>query len=404
MGPTPIRTRARLLLVVPAAFCLLTGVWAGLSLLGLPVWMPAVAERMPEMHAPVLVFGFVGTLVALERAVALRAAWAYAAPALLVAGVVTAAAPWSPTPGVGGALVIAGLAAHVAQYAAIARRQPATATAIQLTAAATGLTAGVAWVGGVPPSRLVPLLAAFLILTIVGERLELARLNAPSPAAERMLFALTLAFAVAAVVSLVVPGAAVAAAGALLAGIVGWLVRFDVARRFAGRPGLPGFVAVCLLAGYGWLAVAAAGWLLGGSQTDGPLYDATTHAIFLGFVVTMIMAHAPIILPAVLGVRIPYHPALYAPVGLLHLGLAVRVVAGDAWGSILALRAGGILAAIAITAYAATVVATALRSRPGGPSGAREPAAGSGPSPVATPVPHPNARPNPTGEPSRVTP
>ncbi len=47
-----------------------------------------------------------------------------------------------------------------------------TATAVQALGAVAAITAGLAWSGGVRPAYLVPLLATFLILTIVGERLE----------------------------------------------------------------------------------------------------------------------------------------------------------------------------------------------------------------------------------------
>jgi len=39
---------------------------------------------------------------------------------------------------------------------------------------------------------------------------------------------------------------------------------------------------------------------------DGGGYDAVVHAIFLGFVISMVMAHAPVILPAVLRRPLPY--------------------------------------------------------------------------------------------------
>src|SRR5690606_8032025 len=82
--------------------------------------------------------------------------------------------------------------------------------------------------------------------------------------------------------------------------LVGWLLRFDVATRLARSTGLPRYMAICLLAGYGWLVVAAGIWLVAGPVGAGPAYDAVLHAIFLGFVLSMIMAHAPVILPAVL--------------------------------------------------------------------------------------------------------
>ncbi|HET8928802.1 MAG TPA: hypothetical protein VFN24_13365 [Microbacterium sp.] len=343
--------------MAPAAVLLLLGLNAGLLLMGVP--MPVPTEALPEMHAPLLVFGFVGTLISLERAVALRAAWAYSAPILFAVGAIAVLLPFSPL--VGKVLITLGAVAHCAQYFAIWRRQPMTATAVQGTGAVIAVTAGVAWCGGVQPAWLVPQLAAFLVLTIAGERLELARLASPGRFAENLLLWLGVGLAASALLSLTMPVVAVPLAGIALLAIVAWLGRYDVARRMLRQPGLPKFVAVCLLAGYAWLAVAGVGWLLGGPQTDGPLFDATTHAVFLGFVITMIMAHAPIILPAVLRVRIPYHPVLYLPVALLQLSLLVRVIVGDAWGSVLGLQLSGFGAAIAMVLFGVTAVVLSVR-------------------------------------------
>lgn len=348
--------------MVPAAALMLLGLNAGLLLIGVP--MPVLAA--PDLHSALLVFGFVGTLISLERAVALRAGWAYGAPALLAAGSVLTV---TGLPVLAGKVVIAsGLAVHAMQYRAIWRRQPMTATAVQASGAVAAVAAGVAWCGGVPPTRLVPLLAVFLILTIAGERLELARVIGPGARAERMLLILSMALAASALLSLTMPAVAVPVAGIVLLLMVAWLLRHDIARGTIRQRGLPRFVAVCVFLGYGWLIVAGAGWLLGGVRTEGPVYDATTHAIFLGFVITMIMAHAPLILPAVLHVSIPYRPALAAPVALLQVSLLVRVVAGDAWQFTPALQAGGVGAAVAILLFAATAVTVSLgeweRKRP----------------------------------------
>ena len=66
------------------------------------------------------------------------------------------------------------------------------------------------------------------------------------------------------------------------------------------------------------------------------------HALALGFVFSMVFGHAPIIVPAVLRVAVPYSPAFYAPLALLHLSLLVRI-AGDATGAFDWTRAGGLL-------------------------------------------------------------
>ena len=71
--------RRRLPFLLPGAIALLLGLDAGLQLLDLPA-VP-VSQRLPDVHGVLLVLGFVGTLVSLERAVALRRAWPASAAA-----------------------------------------------------------------------------------------------------------------------------------------------------------------------------------------------------------------------------------------------------------------------------------------------------------------------------------
>ena len=100
--------------------------------------------------------------------------------------------------------------------------------------------------------------------------------------------------------------------------------------------GLPRYTAVNLLLGMAWLAVAGITWLTLGPQPDGPGYDLVVHAIGLGFAMSMVLAHAPIILPAVLIRPLPYRPVLYVATVALQVSLLVRVAAdvreaGWAW-------------------------------------------------------------------------
>ena len=120
--------------------------------------------------------------------------------------------------------------------------------------------------------------------------------------------------------------------GAALLVVVAALLRVDVARKMLRGKGLPRFSAACLLAGYAWLAVAGGILLLVPDPLAGGGYDAVVHAVFLGFTMSMIFAHAPVILPAVLRRPLPYRPVLYAPLALLHASLLVRVGIGDGTG------------------------------------------------------------------------
>ena len=82
----------------------------------------------------------------------------------------------------------------------------------------------------------------------------------------------------------------------------------------------------------------------------GPSYDAMLHAIFLGFVFSMIFAHAPIILPTITGLALPFQSAFYLHVALLHLSLLLRI-AGDLGQLPWAQRWGGLLNAAAILIF-----------------------------------------------------
>jgi hypothetical protein len=78
----------------------------------------------------------------------------------------------------------------------------------------------------------------------------------------------------------------------------------------------------------------------------------------------MIMGHAPMIFPAVLGVGIPYRPRFYVHLAALHGSLVLRIM-GDLlpWQS--ARQWGGLLNALAIVLF---FVNTASSVRIGHPS------------------------------------
>jgi hypothetical protein len=84
------------------------------------------------------------------------------------------------------------------------------------------------------------------------------------------------------------------------------------------------------------------------------------HAVFLGFVMSMTMAHAPTILPAVLRRPLPYRPVMYLPAALLHSSLLVRVLFGDAHGRPALVQVGGVANIVAVLLFALIAVASVL--------------------------------------------
>lgn len=362
--------RGRTVLLVPVAVALLAGLDAALVLLGLPA--PVTTQRLPDVHGALMVLGFVGALVALERAVAVGRLLGYAAPALLGIGGLLLL---SPLPVVAGrAAQLGGAVALVGLYGAVWRRQAAAAVAVQGLGALLAVGSAVLWLGDVPVPRLVPWWVGFLVLTVAGERLELMRVAAPPPVAERGVVGAALAFPVAAAVALLWPAVGYAALGGALLVLVGFLVRYDVARRTVRATGLPRFMAVAMLAGYAWLAVAGASWLVAGPLLAGSGYDAVLHSVFLGFVLSMVMAHAPVILPAVLRRPLPYRPLMYGPLVALHLTLALRVAVGDARDLPVVVQVGGVGNIVAVLAFPVVAVLSARAAR----RTRRRPAAGDG--------------------------
>jgi len=348
----------RLVFLIPAGVALLAGLDAGLLLLGLPA--PVTTAQLPDAHGMVMVLGFVGTVIALERAVALRRRLGFAAPALLGVGglLVTTAAPLR----LGQTALAAGSAALVLVYVPLWRRQRDDSVLIQAFGAVLATGAALLWLGGMPVARLLPWLAGFVVLTIAGERLELSRVTLLASSTVRQLTGLAAMITFATVLTLLWPIVGYPLLGLSLLSLVWWLMMHDVARRTIRGKGLPRFMAGCLLSGYVWLAVAGAIWVLAGAVMEGPAYDGVIHAVFLGFTMSMIMAHAPVILPAVLRCRLPYHPVMIAPPVLLHASLLLRLCIGDAHGVDLARQVGGGLNVVALLGFAVITAGAVIRS------------------------------------------
>lgn len=309
------------LLLLPGGIALLAGLDAALTLAGVP--SPVGSPRLAVLHGPLMVLGFLGTVIALERAVALREAWALLSPGLLGLGAVALVV--LPGPLLGRLVLAQGMLLLVVVYAALWRRNGDPLVGVQALGAVLA-TAAALLLTRLDVAQVLPLLVGFIVLTIGAERVELARLAMPADAQLRLTaFAVALTAATLAAVLWPVTGGRVL--GVVVLALTGWLVRHDVARRLIRATGLPRFAAAALLAGYAWLVVAGLGLVLLGSPARSQAgYDIVVHATFLGFAMSMILAHAPVILPAVLRVRLPYHGWMWVPLVLLHATLLSRVL------------------------------------------------------------------------------
>lgn len=355
-----IRHPQRVPLLAMGMVALLAGLGAGLLRLGwdLPLLPPALAA----MHGPLMVSGFLGTLISLERAVALGVRWAYAAPLLSGVGglALIAGLPYQAAQ----ALILAGSLGLLAIFLVIIHRRPALYTVTMGFGAMGWLLGNLLWLFGWPIHQIVFWWAGFLVVTIAGERLELARLQQLSRISHTI-FLLTLGSLLGGLILMAMSfewGVRVVGAGLL--GLALWLGHHDIARRTVRQAGLTRFIAVSLLSGYVWLGISGLFAVVFGGVPAGPRYDAMLHAFFLGFVFAMIFAHAPIIFPAVLGARMSFRPLFYAHVALLQATLLLRL-AGDVTGWLPGRQVGGLLNALTLLLFLANTVAALVKPAAG---------------------------------------
>ena len=348
----------RLPFLLLSMLALLFGLWAGLLRMG---WgWPVLNPMQPMSHGPLMVSGFFGTLIALERAVALNRRWAYLGPlcsgvggVLLLLGVKGVFPPLL--------LALGGLGLSLVCLW-MWRQHPALHAAIIALGALCWLAGSLQWLLGSAVYQVVLWWSAFFVFTIAGERLELSRVRRLGRSSQRLLAVIAAGIRLGLVWLRVdlIWGERIVGLGYL--GLAAWLLVHDLARFTVRQSGLTRFIAVCLLSGFVWLAVGGLLSLRYAGYSAGPVYDAKLHAVFVGFVISMVFGHAPIIFPAVLGAPIAYRSYYYIPLVLLHLSLILRL-AGDFGGWVVVRQWGGLINALAILLYLLLILPNALRRK-----------------------------------------
>jgi hypothetical protein len=306
-------------------------------------------------------------VISLERAIALGRRYAFGAPAasalgalLLLAGV----------RGPGLALEMAAPIFLIAVGFDLLRRQREAHIVLLLVASAAWAVGNGANLAGLPPDVCAAWWFAFLVLTIAAERLEMTRL-VRRPAIASTLFHGAVALVLAgAAVSMVRETLGGVVFGAGLAALAAWLAAFDLARRTVHAEGFARYAAVALLAGYAWLAVGGLAWAAM-SAIDPAWRDTALHSLGLGFVFSMILAHAPVVVPVVARRRMRYSAFFYVPLALLHASLVLRLAGPMV--SVTIREWGGIANALALLVFAGTLAfalgrSTASGSRPTTPN------------------------------------
>lgn len=372
----------RMILLMGAALALLAGLDAALVRLG--ALAPVNSTDLGAIHGILMVYGFLGTAICLERAVALNSRWAYLSPATsALAGI--AAIVISQSRAVANFIATLPLPAYLSRtlpgyqsqrmlpavlwtismitlimiYRHVWRkRQASYAVLIQLVASCVGLCGILLWMRGVEVALIMPWWLFFLVLTIIGERLELARL-AFSETTEKRILVWIGALVISLALTLIVPLVAYPLLGISLAALAIDMGYHDVALKTIKIPGIPRLSAVAMLAGYGWTMLPAALWITTPPTFSGYGYDAIVHALTVGFAVSMVIAHAPVIIPSVIRREVPYHLAMWVPLALFHLSLLIRFLSG-AREAALPWRFGGTLGVCAFLLFVVTTASVTI--------------------------------------------
>lgn len=357
--PQILAVKYRLPLLFLGFISLLFGMAGGLFRLGWPVSF--ISVEIIASHDALMVGGFLGTLISLERAVAFRQKWAYLAPLIsAISALVIIFGGWLLLASV--LMCIASLLLSLVTFMTMRHRPFTLYQLILLLGALSWCLASCLWLAGFSSVQLVPWWLGFLLFTIAGERLELSQVL-PQSIKINSLFVFFVALYL------------IGGLGTTLAARWGMpllsialflqtlcLLKNDIARYSIKQQGLIRYIGCCVLLGYMWLLTAG---ILGMAPifTQSTIsYDAFIHAIVIGFVFSMIFAHAPIIFPAIVKIRLPYHSFFYTSLIILNLSLLIRIY-GDLTAMSALSRMGGILNVLAIAFFVVTMLFAAFRGR-----------------------------------------
>ena len=369
--------RSRMVLLIGAGLAALLGLVA--ALIRADLIHPSGRVPLADLHGGLMVYGFLGAAIGLERAVAYRSggpgkpSWGFFAPALGLLGSLLcllslmfsspAAAPaWVRVEFFGGIPWTLSMLVLTAMYLAIWRRQPSAEVLIQVLGSLVGLVGAAAWVAGLDASVLAPTWLFFLILTIVGERVELARAVFSDVRLESGILGLSLLAVLMLPVQAMAPSVGYPLLGLSLGLLLLVMASHDVAKGTFRHGGLPGFMGTCMLSAYAWGLLAALIWMAAPLDSSSYWGDMALHALAVGFIMTMVIAHVCMIVPSVIRRPLPFHPLLWGAWALMQVGLLIRLLGAirlytPLW------KAGNLLNVLGILSMMLTVVYLAARGK-----------------------------------------
>lgn len=336
---------SRIPFVLLAILSLLGGFYTGLLRIGWEIPTTTAGAH----HGAIMIGGFLGTLISLEKVIPLAKKIFYAIPVLSGVSIFLFLLGFPQAAVI--ALILASIG-QVGMYITYLNRHVSLDISIMGIGSLCWLVGNVVLFSQWFYPLAFPWWMGFLLFTIVGERLELSKFLPVGKIQKGVLLFFLFLF----VLGLLLPfhGMGKMISGFSIIAVAIWLLRYDIISISIRKQGLTRFMAIALLLGYIMLLFTGVLLVLPGDQQFS--YDMVVHTFFIGFIFSMIFAHGPIILPGVLGnTHKPYHPILYIWLIFLHTSLILRFF-GDIRINMEVRQFSGLLTLISILAYFISIV------------------------------------------------
>jgi hypothetical protein len=344
--------KARLTFLLLAILCLAAGLLSGLSRIGWNLGnIPGTSS-----HGALMVGGFLGTLISLEKIIPLKKKWLYLIPGINASTIVLFLIDENQL--ATAILTVTSLSLSIV-FGFYFLRHRSIVYLMMLTGATCWLIGNIFLFTDSFYPLAFPWWVAYILLIIVAERIELIKLLPVSSNQKASLAAFLVAFIVGILFSFHGWGSVLCGSSLMLISI--WLLRHDVISLNMKKTKLPKFVATALLIGY--VALFLTGFFFISLSDQWLTYDAIVHTFFIGFTFSMIFAHGPIILPGVLGIsKTPFSRILYLWLFILSVSWLLRTFA-DVVIDLEIRKFSGLLSAAAIVGYFATIAFLMIGNR-----------------------------------------
>lgn len=342
--------KERLPIIFFAMFCLLSGLWSGLTRIGWDLSILPITAH----HGAIMVGGFLGTLITLEKIIPLKKKSLYLIPFLNASSVFFFLAN---QPEIAIYILVLSSAALSFVFLYFFHSQRSMVYFLMLLGALCWVTGNILLLTKSFYPLAFPWWVAFALFVISAERLELMKFLPVGRSSKKILVAMLLFFVIGVLFSFHGTGNLIC--GVSLAAVSLWLMRNDLVAINLKKVNLPQYIAIALLSGYISLLLTGIFFVVLSDQWS--TYDVIVHSFFIGFVLSMIFAHGPIILPGVMGISVtPFHKTLYLWLTLLHTSWLIRIFS-DVFMEMEVRRMSGLLTAIAILGYFVTMAVLTIR-------------------------------------------